>query len=202
MLTLYHAPRSRSSRIVRLLEELGALDHVEIRIVTVQRNDGSGGADPANPHPDGKVPILVHDGVEIWESSAIVLYLTDLFPGAGLGRSAGKPDRGAYLSWLAWYCGVVEPVIVFTAAGLSHPFLSSTFRGVPEINARLSAQLTKTSYLLGETFSAADLLLVSPYVWFPESAPDLPVIRDWIARCQARPSARWIEDFDAAQAPT
>ncbi|WP_417434855.1 glutathione S-transferase family protein [Hoeflea sp.] len=200
MLTLYHSPRSRSSRIVRLLDELGVLDQVDIRIVGIRRNDGSGGADPANPHPDGKVPLLVHDGVEIWESSAIVLYLTDLFPDAGLGRSVGHPERGAYLSWLAWYCGVVEPVIVFTAAGLSHPILDATFRSVPEVAARLSAQLSKTPYLLGDAFSAADLLLVSPYVWFPQSAPDVPVIRDWIERCQARPSAGRIEQFDAANA--
>jgi glutathione S-transferase len=51
MLTLYHAPQSRSSRIVRLLIELDVLDQVDIRIVTVARQDGSGGADPSNPHP-------------------------------------------------------------------------------------------------------------------------------------------------------
>jgi glutathione S-transferase len=198
MLTLYHAPRSRSSRIVRLILELGVLDQVEIRIVTVPRNDGSGAIDPANPHPEGKVPLLVHDGVEIWESNAIMLYLTDLFPDAGLGRSVGQPDRGSYLSWLAWYGNVVEPVIIFEAAGLSHPFLDFTFRGVPEVVARLTAQLQKSPYLLGERFSAADLLLVSPYVWFPQSTPDVPIIRDWIARCQARPAAQATTDFDQA----
>ncbi|WP_322989825.1 glutathione S-transferase family protein [Hoeflea sp.] len=198
MLTLYHSPRSRSSRIVRLLDELGVLDQVDIRIVSIARNDGSGGADPANPHPEGKVPLLVHDGVAIWETSAIILYLTDLFPAAGLGRVVGTADRGTYLSWLAWYGDVVEPVIVCAAAGISHPFLDATFRGVPEVVARLSAQLSKTPYLLGEAFSAADLLLVSPYVWFPEATPDVASIKDWIARCQARPAAQRIMDFDAA----
>lgn len=200
MLTLYHAPNSRSSRVVRLLMELDILDQVDIRIVSVVRNDGSGGADPANPHPEGKVPLLVHDGVEIWESNAIMVYLTDLFPAPGFGRSVGDPDRGSYLSWMAWYGNVLEPVIIFAAAGLSHPFLDVTFRGVPEAVARLTAQLKKTPFLLGEQISAADLLLISPYVWFPESTPDEPVIRDWIARCQARPSARQIEEFDAAHA--
>lgn len=198
MLTLYHAPRSRSSRIVRLILELGILDQVEIRIVTVPRNDGSGAIDPANPHPEGKVPLLVHDGVEMWESNAIMLYLTDLFPDAGLGRSVGQPDRGSYLSWLAWYGNVVEPVIIFEAAGLEHPFLDFTFRGVPEVVARLTAQLHKSPYLLGERFSAADLLLVSPYVWFPQSTPDVPIIGDWIARCQVRPAAQATTDFDQA----
>ena len=198
MLTLYHAPNSRSSRIIRLLIELGILDQVDIRVVTVVRNDGSGGADPANPHPESKVPLLVHDGVEIWESSAIMLYLTDMFPESGLGRSVGQPDRGSYLSWMTWYGNVLEPVIIFDAADLSHPFLDATFRGVPEAVARLTAQLEKTPFLLGEQFSAADLLLVSPYVWFPQSTPDVPLIRDWIARCQARPSAQQTSDFDQA----
>ena len=200
MLTLYHAPRSRSSRVVRLIDELGVLDQVDIRIVGVARHDGSGGADPANPHPEGKVPLLVHDGVEIWETSAIMLYLTDLFPQAGLGRTQGQRDRGAYLSWLAWYGNVVEPVIVFTAAGLSHPMLQSTFRGVPEMVSRLSAQLAKTPFILGDEYSAADLLLASPFVWAPQMTPDVPEIRDWIARCQARPAASRIEAFDAAHA--
>jgi glutathione S-transferase len=60
MLTLFHAPFSRSSRLVWLLEELGA-DH-EIHYCDIARMDGSGGRDPANPHPDGKVPALIHDG--------------------------------------------------------------------------------------------------------------------------------------------
>ena len=201
MLTLYHSPQSRSSRIVRLLIELGVLDQVDIRIVTVTRHDGSGGADPSNPHPEGKVPLLVHDGVEIWESNAIILYLTDLFAEKRLGRSVGDPDRGAYLSWLAWYGNVVEPVLVFTAAGLKHPYLDATFRAAPEVAARLTAQLEKTPYLMGSEFSAADLLLISPYTWMPQATPDVQVVREWIERCQARPSAKQVLEFDQAHMP-
>ena len=189
MLTLYHAPQSRSSRIVQLLDELGVLDQVEIRIVGITRFDGSGGADPVNPHPEGKVPLLVHDGFEIWESSAIILYLTDLFPQAGLGRPVGHSERGPYLSWLAWYGDVMEPVMVFKISGLSHRLFDVTFRGVPEMTARLGSQLSKTPYILGDTFSAADILLSSTFAWMPDATPDVPEIRDWVARCQARPSA-------------
>lgn len=198
MFTLYHAPNSRSSRIVRLIMELGVLDQIDIRIVDIARNDGSGGADPKNPHPEGKVPLLVHDGVEIRESNAIMLYLTDLIPASGLGRSVGEPDRGSYLGWLAWYGNVLEPVLVLQAAELSHPILDITFRGVPEALARLTAQLEKTPFLLGDSFSAADMLMVSAFTWSPEMAPDNPVLREWIARCQARPSAQATVDFDQA----
>jgi len=60
-------PRSRSSRIVILLRELDAVDEIAIEIVDIARGDGSGRKDPQNPHPEGKVPLLVHDGVVIWK---------------------------------------------------------------------------------------------------------------------------------------
>ena len=99
MLVLHHAPRSRSSRIIWLLEELGA--PYEIALTDIPRMDGPGAPDPKNPHPDKKVPALVDDGALVTESAAIVLYLTDKFPAAGLGPVVGDPLRGAYLAWLA-----------------------------------------------------------------------------------------------------
>lgn len=202
MLTLYHAPMSRSSRIIRLIDEMGIADKVDVRVVNIQRQDGSGGADPVNPHGEGKVPLLVHDDVEIRESNAIILYLTDLFPESGpesgMGFPVGHPLRGAYLSMLAWYGNVLEPVMVHTVAGLEHPFLTATFRGIAEVNAYLSDALSSSPYLLGERFTAADLLLVSPYVWFPAATPDISVIKDWIARCQERPSAQHMIEYDQA----
>src|SRR5882757_4586709 len=109
MLKLFHAPQSRSSRIIWLLEELGA--NYEIEYVNIPRMDGSGASDPANPHPDKKVPVLVHGGTLITESVAVILYLTDLHSEAGIGPRIGDSTRGAYLTWLTYYAGVVEPVL-------------------------------------------------------------------------------------------
>ena len=195
MITLFHSPRSRSTRIVALLQELDALEAVGIEIVTIPRMDGSGGRDPRNPHPDGKVSLLVHDSVQVWESSAIIAYLADLFPQAGLGIPAGDPQRGPYLSWLAWYAGVVEPVLTLKAVGVDHPALARTFRTEAEIEARLSEALTDRPYLLGDRFTAADLLLHSPYAWFGK--PGRPVIDAWVERCMDRPGARFAAEFDA-----
>jgi glutathione S-transferase len=114
MMTLYHAPVSRSSAIATLVDELGIQDKVTVKIVSIPRMDGTGGTDPANPHPEGKVPLLVHDGHMIRERGAIILYLTDMFPAAGLGPLPGEPMRGEYLSWLSWYQGVMEPVLIST----------------------------------------------------------------------------------------
>ena len=57
MLTLYHHPRTRSSRFIFLLEELGVPYEIH-RIANIRRPDGSGGVDPENPHPHGKSPAL------------------------------------------------------------------------------------------------------------------------------------------------
>lgn len=190
MLTLYHSPMSRSTRVMALIQELGIEDKVEVRQVTVQRRDGSGGADPANPHPEGKVPCLVHDGVEIWESSAIMLYLCDMFPKAGFGVPVGDPLRGRFLSWLAWYGDVMEPVYNLQFASVDSPVLQATFRGVPELVDRLRTALEKAPYLVGDHYTAADLLVSSTYGWMPDSTPDVPIIRDWVARCLDRPAQK------------
>lgn len=196
MLTLFHSPNSRSSRVLALLKELGALDDVQIEIVTIPRLDGSGGRDARNPHPEGKVPLLVHDGVAVWESGAILLYLAELYPQAGLDIPPGHAQRGAYLSWFAWYSGVVEPILTLEAAGLKHPYITSTFRSSAEVIARLEAALAHQPYLLGDQFTAADLLLHSPYAWFGK--PGNPVIDAWVDRCMARPGARFAAEYDQA----
>ena len=198
MLTLIHAPQSRSSRIITLIDEMGIQDWVKIEPVSILRMDGSGHHDAANPHPEGKVPLLIHDGAVIRESGAIIQYLTDLFPDAGLGRPVGHAQRGEYISWLYWYGAVMEPVLVCDALGLSQPSLARTFRGVAELTAKLSAALQTRPYLLGDNYSAADLLVHSPYAWFKDATPNDPAIRDWVARCMARPSVARTQVSDAA----
>jgi glutathione S-transferase len=187
MLTLYHSPQSRSSRFVWLLEELGVPYGLEY--VTIRRQDGSGAKDPKNPHPDGKVPALVHDGQLVTESAAIALYLTDAFPEAGIGPLVGDPQRGAYLSWLAYYAGVLEPVI----AGKFNPLIAETpdqqaaYRALDE---RLSSHLENNAYMLGDRFSAADILFVSLLLFFRQALPDHRIYDDFLDRLTARPALK------------
>jgi glutathione S-transferase len=189
MLTIHHAPRSRSSRIIWLLEELGA----EYRIVytDIERQDGSGAEDPANPHPDKKVPALVSKGELITESAAIVLYLTDMFPDAGLGPKPGDPGRGDYLTWLFYYSGVVEPVVTIEFAGLAeHPALFRTFRGKAELEHRIIEALKKGPFLMGDKFSGADVLISSIGQWARQMLPTGKLVDDYLARCNARPALK------------
>ncbi len=187
MLTLYHAPQSRSSRIVWLLEELEA--PYELKIVDIPRMDGSGKADPSNPHPDKKVPAIVDDGALVTESAAVCLYLTDKFPAKGIGPVVGDPLRGPYLSWLAYNAGVIEMVIHMEFGGLlDNQALRRTFRGREEVDARILAALETGPYLLGERFSAVDALIGSTGMWMRQMMPKGKVVDDYLARLAARPA--------------
>jgi glutathione S-transferase len=187
MLTLHHAPRSRSSRIVWLLEELGA--PYELKITNIPRQDGTGAADAANPHPDKKVPALVHEGTAITESVAIIQYLTDLFPQAGLAPKIGEPQRGAYLTWLAYYAGVIEPLVVMNLAELSeHPGLKRTFTSLDAVNHRLLEAISAGPYLLGERFSAVDILITSLGQFARQMLSKDPAIDEYLKRCASRPA--------------
>jgi glutathione S-transferase len=199
MLTLFHSPQSRSSSIVTLIEEMGIQDWVEIREVTIPRMDGSGGRDPANPHPEGKVPALVHDGQVITERAAIILHLTSLFPDTGMAPKVGTPDWGVFAAWMAWYQGVLEPTFIMEAAGVTHPWMTAAIRDHKTAVARLRAALDKGPWIMGDQYSAADLLLHGPYAWFPEATPDDPVVRDWIERCKARPARAKVVQRDAVR---
>jgi glutathione S-transferase len=177
---------------------MGIQDRVRIVPTDIPRMDGSGGADPANPHPEGKVPALLHDQTLVTESAAVIHYLTQLFPDTGMAPRPGDPRYGEYLTWLYWYGNVMEPVIIFEAAQIQHDWLHTTFRGTAEVKARLRSALEKGPWLLGDSYSAADLLVHSPYAWFKEATPDDELIRDWVARCMARPSAARTATSDAA----
>lgn len=196
MLTLYHAAPSRSSRIITLIDEMGVADKVTVKHVTIPRRDGTGQRDLSNPHPEGKVPCLDHDGTLIFETGAIMLYLLELFPN-DLAPKVGAPDRGAFLTWMYWYGSVMEPVIVHTALEIDHPGLHSTFRDHSAVVARLHTALENGPWLLGDRYSAADLLVYSPYAWFAEMLPDDPLIADWVARCAARPAHLRTKALDA-----
>ena len=203
MLTLYFAPKSRASRMLALVHEMDIRDRISLEYVAIPRFDGSGKADPTNPHPDKKVPSLRDGDTLITESIAIALYLTDMFPEAGLGPAVGDPLRGPYLTWLAYYTGVMEPVYNAQVAGVAdHPVFRASFRGVPEVEARLIETFADgRPYLLGDSLSAADLMVQSPYMWFPDGQPDDANVKAWIGRVAARPSYAWVAEVEAAHTP-
>lgn len=187
-LTLVHSPRSRSSAFLWLLEELGA--PYQLKLVTIRRGDGSGQIDAANPHPHAKVPVLLHDGALVHEQTAIALYLTDLFPANGIGPLLGDPKRGPYLSWLAYYSGVVEPAFLCKLFGYAVPRGSAGWVDLDEVMVHIGRTLEKNDYLLGERFSAVDLLFGGTFhlFWQNPVLPKTPVLEAYVKRVTARPA--------------
>src|ERR1041385_6758553 len=188
MLTLFHAPKSRSSRFIWLLEELGA--PYKVKVVTIRRGDGSGALDPANPHPHGKVPVIVDGATTVFESPAIALYLTDAFPAKRLGPVIGDPARGAYLSWLAYYGDVMEPAFMSKFMNTPVPRGTAGWVVMDEAMAFVIQTLTARPFLAGDAFSAADILYGSTFALFSTNPllPKSPVIDAYVKRCLERPA--------------
>ena len=188
MITLYHKPKTRSQRFVWLFEELAV--PYELKTVTVRQGDGGGALDPANPHPHGKVPALSDDGEIVFESPAIALYLTDKFPKAGLGPMPGEKGRGTYVSLLVYYGSVMEPAFMSKFLNTPVPRGTAGWVVVEEAMDFIAKTLSAGPYLLGEKFSAADILYASTFAIFGASPmmPKHAVVEDYVKRCIARPA--------------
>ena len=188
MITLYHAPKSRSSRFIFLLEELGA--PYEIKIVNIRRGDGSGGIDTSNPHPHAKVPAIHHQGETVFESPAIVTYLCDAFADKGLAPRPGEAGRGNYLTMLAYYGDVLEPAFVSKFLKVAVPRGTAGWVEVDEAMAFIDKILTARTYIAGDKFTGADILYATTFGMFAQNPmmPKLASIEAYVKRVLERPA--------------
>lgn len=191
-LNLYHAPRTRSSGVRILLEELGAPHRLEVLDL------GSGQArDSAylRVNPLGKVPALRHGEALITEQAAIYLYLADLFPERGLAPPIGDPLRGPYLRWMVFYGSSFEPAVVDRALQREPgPRAMSPYGDFDAVLKTVVDALTPGPYLLGERHSAADVLWGAALGWTTrfKLVPEEPAILAYLARVEGRPAVRKI----------
>ena len=196
MLKLYHSPQTRSSRMIWLLEEIGA--PYEIAYMDIRAEGGLPESYRAI-HPLKKVPALEHDGEVVTESAAIALYLSDAFPDAGLGYAVGEKGRAAYLSWLSYYAGVIEPALMTKAVGATGFNPLSAAWGDPELMIqRLSDTLAQGPYVLGGKFTTVDVLVGSTFQWAGRLLPKTEAVEAYKARLAARPAFQRSLQKDAA----
>ena len=158
MLKFYHAPWSRASGTLWLLEELGVdyqLEMVDIRM--------EGGLPEAyrRIQPNKKVPAIEHDGVIITERAAITTYLADAFPQAGLAPTIGDKDRGPYLTMTVYCDSVFDPCVAARAHGLSYESNDYSFGVFDDMVAYVDRILNERTYAAGDRFTAADTQLGS-----------------------------------------
>lgn len=162
-LVLYHASPSRSSGTLTLLEELGL--PYELKLLDLKKGE-THTPEFLAINPLGKVPALVHDGAVITEQVAVTIYLADLVPEAGLAPALDDPLRGPYLRWIAFYGGAFEPALIDRALKRESGGQAMSPYGTFEaVAGALNTQLKKGPYLLGDRFSAADVLWGGALAW-------------------------------------
>lgn len=196
-LTLFHAPMSRSTGVLVLLEELQAPHRLHVLNLKAGTQ-----RDPAflAVNPMGKVPAILHGDALVTEQAAVYLYLADQFPAAGLAPPIGDPLRGPYLRWMVFYGSCFEPAIVDRAMKRDAPPPQMSPYGDSEaVLATLDRQLAAGPYLLGERFSAADVLWGMALGWTTawKLVPETPAITAYLARINARPAMARAKARDA-----
>ena len=195
--TFFHAPQSRSGGTRALFEELG-VDY-DLHVLNLKNGEQREPAYLAI-NPMGKVPAIRHGDALITEQPAVFIYLADLYPEAKLAPPLGDPLRGPYLRWLVYYGSCFEPAVVDKSMQ-REPAPPSTC-GYGDYDTMLKTlvdQLEKGPWLLGDTFSAADVLWGTALNWTTmfKLVPELPVIRAYIDRVLARPATQRAAAKDA-----
>jgi glutathione S-transferase len=195
-LIFYHSPKTRSSCVLALLEELDApytLCDLNFRIGAQRRPEYLA------INPMGKVPAIVHDGVLVTELPAIFIYLADAFPQKNLAPAIGDPLRGSYLRWLVFYGAAFEPAALDRLTRREP--LSRGMNPYGDFDTTLKTietQLASGPYILGARFTAADLLwgiALRMMISFG-ALPATPVLSDYAARTCARPSIVRVDETD------
>jgi len=192
-IVFYHNPRSRAQMVHWMLEEAGA----PYRIVLIDLEKG----EHKTPvflalNPMGKLPTIVHRGVVVTETAAIIAYLADTFPAAELAPPPGDAARGTYYRWLFFGAGCIEPAVLDKL--MKRPEIerkgAAGWGSYDDVVATLKKALAGGPYLLGDKFSAADVYIGSEIRFaMTFGAPGLKgekVFDDYIARLSARPAAQ------------
>ncbi len=188
MMKLYWSPRSRSFSGLWLMEETGQPYE---RVLT----DISTGAQKTPEflavNPMGKVPALKDGDVSIAEASAICAYVAERYPDANLAPPVGDPRRAKYLQWLFFSPGCIEPAIIQIFTKIDVPTSTAAWGSSTQVFDVLDATLEKGPFLLGEMFSAADIMICSGLnfaVNVFKMVPTRPSFDRYIDACSARPA--------------
>ena len=200
MITLYHAPMSRSLRVRWLLEELAIPYQLETRKLAELKTP-----EYLALHPLGKVPSIRDDDgaggeLVLFESGAIVQYLLESYGNGRLEPKRGSPLRPAFLQWLHFAeAGMTPPLGLIVQNTLIRPeaerisaIVPDAIKGAGNALAVAERALAGRAWLLSE-FSAADVMmgysvLLANFVKLVTDAT--PNLKAYLARCQERPAFR------------
>lgn len=189
MLTLYHNPQSRSNTVHYMLHELGQ----PFEIVPIDLKAGEHKAPEfLKLNPMGKLPVLRDGDVIVTETPAILLYLADKYPQAGLAPAVDAPERGPFLRWLFFYGSCFEPAMMDVSLKRESPPSMAGWGKPEDVLDTVSAGLKPGPWLLGDRFSAADVMLASGIAFMLafKVLPERPEFVAYAARLEERPARK------------
>ena len=191
MTKLHGTSRSRSARSLWALEELG-VTYEHLPMPTTEAKSAA----HLKLNPNGHVPVLEDDGVVVWESMAINLYLADKYGKNSLWPSDAAGRAEAY-KWSFWAMTEVEPHLITLLVNrvMAPPDQrneKAALAAVEALKAPLNAleeTLKGKEYLLGKNFTIADLNVAAVMSWIPMMKLDIsstPNVQAWLQRCLGR----------------
>jgi glutathione S-transferase len=198
MLTIYGISASRAFRNLWLLEELGLEYHHEpIGFL----NGASESAEMLALNPNGHIPVLTDDDLTLYESMAINLYLASRYGADTPFWPTDPGQQGLAYQWSFWVMTEVELPLLTV---LMHKRVMPEAQRDPEKVSRntgilkkpfavLEAALADHDWLLGDTFTVADLNVAAVLSWARAARMDLsdyPRLAAWVKACMARPAFR------------
>jgi glutathione S-transferase len=193
---LYHSPRTRSVRIYWLLEELG----VPFEIVSIDFNPESlKSPSYLKVNPLGKVPTIQDGDLTMFESGAILEYILEKYGKGRLAPAPGSPARGPFLQWVHFAEASAMPPLSLVAA---HTMFKPEAERIPAVAAEarataaavlavLNQALAGKQYLLGDEFSAADIMTGYSLLlmkWFGLLSDAYPNVVAYLGRLEQRPA--------------
>ena len=188
MMQLYWAPRSRSFSALWLMEETGQAYE---RVLTDISTGAQKKLEYLAINPMGKVPALRDGEATLAEAAAICAYVAERYPQAKLAPSLDDPLRAKYLYWLFFVPGCIEPAMVQLATKIEMNSVAAGWGDAKRVFDVLDAALGKGPWVLGETFSAADIMIGSSLnfaVRLFKMVPARPSFDRYIDACAARPA--------------
>jgi glutathione S-transferase len=156
--TLYYAPRTRAFTALWLLEELG----LDYRLESFDLGSGRHKQpDFLALNPMGKVPVVVDRSVPVSELGAIAIHLADRYPEARLAPAIDGSQRPSYLRWVFFASAIMEPALAEKFFQWQVPASRVAWGSFAQMLEVVTAGVSQGPWLLGDTFTAADVLVGS-----------------------------------------
>jgi glutathione S-transferase len=195
-LKIHGIPRSRAFRNLWAAEEAG----IPYENIATNFNEDVKKPEFLALNPNGRVPAIQDDGLVLWESLAINLYIAKRY-GDGSLYPTRLEDEARCWQWTLWAATEVEkPLldlvfnrVVYAPEQRDEAVARAAEEKLPRPLAVLDAHLGRSSFLLGESFTVADLNVAGVMYgsWFNKiDYSRWPNVKSWLQRCFTRPAAQ------------